>query len=62
MAEWLEIDSLGGIASGTVAEAQTRRYHDIRLVASTPPSGSFVLVNGPDARVDTEAGSVALTS
>ena len=62
MAEWLEIDGLGGFASGTVAGPRTRRYHALLLVAITPPTGRFVLVNGLDAWVDTEAGSFALSS
>jgi predicted glycogen debranching enzyme len=62
LAEWLEADGLGGFASGTVAGPRTRRYHALLLVATTPPTGRFVLVNGLDAWVDTEAGSFALSS
>src|ERR671931_691976 len=62
MAEWLETDGLGGFASGTVAGTRTRRYHALLLVATTPPTGRFVLVNGLDAWVDTEAGTFALSS
>lgn len=51
-AEWLEADGLGGFASGTVGGARTRRYHALLLVASQPPAGRFVLVNGFDAWVD----------
>jgi predicted glycogen debranching enzyme len=61
-AEWLESDGLGGFASGTVAGPRTRRYHALLLVATTPPTGRFVLVNGLDARVDTEAGAFPLSS
>ena len=62
LAEWLETDGLGGFASGTVAGPRTRRYHALLLVATTPPTGRFVLVNGLDAWIDTEAGSFALSS
>jgi len=62
LAEWLETDGLGGFASGTVAGPRTRRYHALLLVATTAPTGRFVLVNGLDAWVDTEAGSFALSS
>jgi predicted glycogen debranching enzyme len=62
LAEWLETDGLGGFASGTVAGQRTRRYHALLLVATTPPTGRFVLVNGLDAWVDTEAGRFALSS
>jgi predicted glycogen debranching enzyme len=61
-AEWLEADGLGGFASGTVGGRRTRRYHALLLAATTPPTGRFVLVNGFDAWVETDAGSFALTS
>ena len=47
--EWLEPDGLGGFASGTVCGARTRRYHGVLLVATTPPTGRVVLLNGFDA-------------
>lgn len=49
--EWLEADAQGGFASGTVDGARTRRYHALLLVATTPPTGRMVLVNGIDAFV-----------
>jgi predicted glycogen debranching enzyme len=62
LAEWLEANGLSGYASGTVAGPRTRRYHAVLLVATTPPTGRFVLVNGFDAWVDTAAGSFALST
>jgi predicted glycogen debranching enzyme len=62
LAEWLETDGLGGFASGTVGGRRTRRYHALLLVATTPPTGRLVLVNGFDAWVDTDAGRFALSS
>jgi hypothetical protein len=41
LAEWLDADGLGRLASGTVAGPRTRRYHALLLVATTPPSGRF---------------------
>lgn len=61
-AEWIEADGLGGFASGTVAGIRTRRYHALLLVATAPPSGRMVLVNGFDAGVATAAGWLALSS
>jgi predicted glycogen debranching enzyme len=46
--EWLEPDGLGGFASGTVSGIRTRRYQALLLVATAPPSGRMVLVNGMD--------------
>src|SRR5690348_882047 len=61
-AEWLEADGLGGFASGTVDGIRTRRYHAILLVATEPPTGRFVLVNGFEAWLERPQGTVALTS
>jgi predicted glycogen debranching enzyme len=60
--EWLEADGLGGFASGTVSGERTRRYHGLLLVATTPPTGRMMLVNGMDAFVTTPAGRFALSS
>jgi predicted glycogen debranching enzyme len=60
--EWLETDGRGGFASGTAAGIRTRRYHALLLIATTPPTGRFVLVNGFDAWLETPNGKFALTS
>src|SRR5215475_12002278 len=60
--EWLEADGLGGFASGTAAGPRTRRYHALLLVATTPPTGRMVLVNGFDAWVETPSGQYAISS
>lgn len=60
--EWLEADGLGGFASGTVAGVRTRRYHALLLVATTPPTGRMVLVNGFDACITTPAGTFPISS
>src|SRR5262245_13771176 len=61
-AECLEADGLGGFASGTVDGIRTRRYHALLLVATQPPAGRVVLVNGLEAWVETPEGSFALSS
>jgi predicted glycogen debranching enzyme len=60
--EWLEVDGHGGFASGTTAGVRTRRYHALLLVATTPPTGRMVLMNGFDAWVTTPRGTFALSS
>ena len=60
--EWLEADGLGGFALGRVDGIRTRRYHAALAVATTPPTGRIVLVNGFDAWVETVEGKFALTS
>jgi predicted glycogen debranching enzyme len=60
--EWLEADGLGGFAFGRIDGIRTRRYHAMLAVATTPPTGRIVLVNGFDAWVETPHGRFALTS
>jgi len=60
--EWLEADGLGGFALGRIDGIRTRRYHAALAIATTPPTGRIVLVNGFDAWVETAAGKFALTS
>lgn len=60
--EWLEADGLGGFASGTASGIRTRRYHGALLVATTPPTGRVLLVNGYDAWVESDAGTFFLSS
>ena len=61
-AEWLEADGSGGFASGTVGGERTRRYHAMLLVATTPPTGRLVLVNGFEAWIDGAGGMFPLTT
>jgi len=60
--EWLESDSLGGFASGTVGGIRTRRYHALLLSATTPPTGRVVLVNGFEAWIEGRSGSFPISS
>ena len=61
-AEWLEADGLGGFAFGRVDGIRTRRYHATLAIATTPPTGRIVLVNGLDAWIETADGLFALSS
>lgn len=60
--EWLEADGLGGFASGTAGGIRTRRYHAMLIAATTPPTGRVVLVNGFEAGIETEAGTIPLSA
>lgn len=60
--EWLEVDGLGGFASGTTTGERTRRYHALLLAATKPPTGRMVLVSGFDAWVETPGGRYAISS
>ncbi len=59
--EWLEVDGLGGFASGTTSGVATRRYHALLLCARNPPSSRVALVNGFSAWLETASGRFQLT-
>jgi predicted glycogen debranching enzyme len=44
--EWLVTNGLGGFAAGTLAGANTRRYHGLLVAALTPPVSRVILVGG----------------
>lgn len=60
--EWLETNGRGGFASGTVAGANTRRYHALLLTARTPPDERFVLVNQLEEWLDVDGRSFPLST
>ncbi|MDO9168184.1 MAG: amylo-alpha-1,6-glucosidase [Methylobacter sp.] len=49
--EWLISNGIGGFASGTVCEANTRRYHGLLVAALEPPTGRVLLVAKLDMSV-----------
>jgi predicted glycogen debranching enzyme len=49
--EWLVTNGLGGYACGTVALANTRRYHGFLVASLTPPVQRMLLVAKTDIRV-----------
>ena len=50
-AEWLSTNGLGGYASGTVAGANTRKYHGLLVVAAKPPVQRYVVLSRVEERV-----------
>ena len=60
--EWLETNGRGGFASGTVAGANTRRYHALLLTARKPPSERFVLVNHLEEWLDIAGQPIPLST
>jgi predicted glycogen debranching enzyme len=60
--EWLEPNGRGGFASGTVAGANTRRYHALLLTACKPPGERFLLVNHLEEWVDIGGESFPLST
>jgi predicted glycogen debranching enzyme len=49
--EWLVTNGLGGYACGTVAGANTRRYHGFLMASLEPPVGRTLLVSKVDVDV-----------
>lgn len=43
--EWLETNGIGGFASSTMIDLNTRRYHGLLTAALKPPVGRFVLLS-----------------
>jgi len=60
--EWLETNGRGGFSSGTVAGANTRRYHALLLTARRPPGERFVLVNQLEEWLDLDRQSFPLST
>ena len=50
--EWLVTNGLGGYACGTVALANTRRYHGFLMASLTPPVQRTLLVAKFDLSVE----------
>src|ERR1700685_772418 len=49
--EWLGTNGLGGLDCGTVAPANTRRYHGLLVAALAPPGERTLMVAKVDATV-----------
>jgi predicted glycogen debranching enzyme len=60
--EWLVTNGLGGFAAGTVALANTRRYHGLLVASFKPPVDRLVLVSKADIDVVYHGQRYSLTS
>ena len=60
--EWLETNGIGGFASGTIAGANTRRYHGVLTAATEPPLGRITMVSKVEETVTVGAESFELSS
>ncbi|RMF98787.1 MAG: glycogen debranching protein, partial [Acidobacteria bacterium] len=43
--EWLETNGLGGFACSTISGINTRRYHSLLTIATTPPVGRIRILS-----------------
>lgn len=60
--EWLETNGRGGFASGTIAGANTRRYHALLLTARKPPGERCVLVNHLEEWVEVNGEAIPIST
>jgi predicted glycogen debranching enzyme len=60
--EWLVTNGIGGYACGTVAGANTRRFHGLLVAALTPPRPRLLLVSKLEATARLEGDRFALTT
>src|SRR5262245_5135020 len=60
--EWLETNDRGGFSSGTVAGANTRRYHALLSTARKPPCERVVLVNHLEEWLEIDGQAIPLTT
>ena len=49
--EWLVTNGIGGFASGTIAQANTRRYHGLLIASLKPPVDRVVMVAKADVTI-----------
>ena len=54
--EWLETNGLGGFASGTIAGANTRRYHGLLIATTDPPVHRNLLLSKVEETIGTPQG------
>ncbi|MFZ5652619.1 MAG: amylo-alpha-1,6-glucosidase [Bacillota bacterium] len=60
--EWLVTNGIGGYASSTVINANTRKYHGLLVASLTPPVGRTVLLSKVDERFETEGRTYNLAT
>jgi predicted glycogen debranching enzyme len=60
--EWLVTNGIGGFAAGSVAGANTRRYHGMLIAALHPPVARTLLVAKLDATASHDGKTYALSS
>src|SRR5258706_12577717 len=58
--EWLQTNGLGGFASRTVGQANTRRYHGLLVAALKPPLERILMVTKADTVVRYRGAAHAL--
>jgi predicted glycogen debranching enzyme len=60
--EWLETNGIGGFASSTVSNANTRRYHALLTAATRPPLGRVTMLSKFEETVFIDGKSFELSA
>ncbi len=60
--EWLETNGIGGFSSGTIAGANTRRYHALLTAATRPPLGRITMLSKFEETLIIDGKSFELSS
>jgi len=60
--EWLITNGLGGYASSTVSNANTRHYHGLLVASLTPPIGRKILVGKVEETIVVNGKSILLST
>ena len=60
--EWLETNGLGGYASSSIHNCNTRKYHGLLVAGLADPAGRFTLLSTYEDSGVTASGEVSLSS
>ncbi len=60
--EWLETNGMGGYASSTIHNCNTRKYHGLLVAALAEPAGRFTLLSKYEDSIITPSGEIPLSS
>jgi len=60
--EWIVTNGLGGYASSTVLNVNTRKYHGLLVAAFNPPVGRHVLLSKMDEDIQIDGDNYSLSS
>jgi len=60
--EWLETNGIGGYASSTIHNCNTRKYHGLLVAGLADPAGRFTLLSKYEDSIITATGEIPLSS
>lgn len=60
--EWLETNGMGGYASSSIHNSNTRKYHGLLVAALAAPAGRFTLLSKYEDSVVSASGEIPLSS